>query len=239
MRPMVDEDALTLACRNRALSLVVCTTGAQALSATATGYARASGSFLTDGFRDGMEFSAAGFATSGNNGVRVIESVSALSITTKGDAGRYPSEGIGAIPQPTAEAPAAARTLLVGAPIGRAFDNKKFTPVAGRPYIEEDFVPGTSTLLGSKNGGYVYEEGLYIWKWYGLEGKGEGGIRRPANAIKALFAPGTVLFANGIPVRVRGDASVKTSQILPQTNGWAICTATIPWRAETINTVAA
>ena len=233
---MVDEDALTLAFRNRMLTLAVVTTGAQTLSATATGYARASGSFLTDGFRDGMEFTPSGFA---DNTVRVIKTASALTIETRSDAARYPTEGTGSIPQPSAEAPAAGRTLSVGIPLGRAFDNKKFQGSAGRPYIEEDYVPATSTLLGTKNGGYVYEEGLYVIKWYGLEDKGTGGIRKPVNALKALFAPGSVVFASGLPVRVRADTTVKSGQILPQGDGCAVCTVTVPWRAETINVVAA
>jgi hypothetical protein len=205
-------------------------------SATATGYARATGSFLTEGFADGMEFLPAGFA---DNTIRVIDSVSALTITTKADAARYQSEGTGSIPQPTVEAPLAGRSFSVGNPVGRAFDNKRLKPATGRPYTEEDYVPGASTLLGQKTGGYVYEEGLYVIKISGLENKGTGAIRRWVNAMKALFAPGTVVFANGLPVRVRDDATVKSSQILPQGNGWAVCTVTVPWRAESVNQVAA
>lgn len=238
---MIDSDLATLALRNRMLTLAVCTTGSMSLSATATGYARTSGSFLADGFRDGMEFLAAGFATSGNNGYRVIESVSALNITTISTAARYLSEGAGSIPQPIAEAEGSGRTLFVGLPQGRALDNKVFAPKPGRPYIEEDFVPGGHALIGYPSQGSRNEEtGLYVVKWYGLEGKGGGGIRRSVDKLRALFAPGTVLsLGDGTVVRMSRNAAAVAGQILPQGDGWAVCTVSIPWRADSTNVIAA
>jgi hypothetical protein len=227
---MIDSDLATLALRNRMLTLAVATTGSTTLSATSTGYTRATGSFLTDGFRDGMEFLAAGFATSGNNGYRVIDSVSALTIVT--------SNGVAA---PTVEGPAIGRTLSVGLPQGRALDNKPFTPVSGRPYIEEDFVPGGHALIGYPSQGSRNEEsGLYVIRYYGLEGKGEGGIRRPVDALKRLFAPGTVLsLSDGTAVRMSRDSAAVAGQILPQGDGWAVCVVSIPWRADTTNLITA
>lgn len=221
---MIDSSAALLSLRNRVLGLSVCTTGSQTLSATATGYARTAGSFLADGFADGMEFSVSGFA---NNGSRVIDSVTALNVTTTP-----------ATNPPVAETAAAGRTLSVGLPIGRAWSNRRdfSKPPEGRPYIDEDFVPGTHSLItASAQNGMVTEDGLYVIKWYGLEGKGETGIRKCVDALKALFTPGTVV-GN---VRVRTDTSVRSGQILPQGNGWALCTVTIPWWALTNNLVAA
>lgn len=50
------------------------------LSATATGYARATGSFLTDGFAPGMQITAAGFTTAANNGRSTVVAVTATSL---------------------------------------------------------------------------------------------------------------------------------------------------------------
>lgn len=227
---MIDSDLATLALRNRMLSLAVCTTGSTTLAATTTGYTRSTGSFLADGFRDGMEFLAAGFATPGNNGYRVIESVSALAIITTS-----------AVSQPTVEAPASGRTLSVGLPQSRALDNKRFKPTTLLPYIEEDFVPGGHALIGYPSQGSRNEEtGLYVVKWYGLEGKGEGGIRRPVDALKRLFAPGTVLaLGDGTTIRMSRDSAVVAGQILPQGDGWAVCVVSIPWRADTTNLITA
>lgn len=57
-------------------------TGATTLDATATGYERAAGSFLTDGFRVGMLVEASGYVGSGFNGLSVITAVDALTMDT-------------------------------------------------------------------------------------------------------------------------------------------------------------
>jgi hypothetical protein len=213
--------ATHMALRNRALSLIVATTGSVSLSATATGYHRASGSFVTDQFLTGMEFVPAGFAS---NTPRVIKSVTDSDITTTTAV--------------TVEAEAAARSLTVGIPSLRAYENVEFTPVTGRPYFEEDFVPATTTLMGTRDGGYVYEDGLYIAKWYGLPKFGVAALRRSVDALKLLFAPGSAFTVGTNVVRVRTDISSQTGQIIPLTNGWVALTLTIPWRAESMNTFA-
>jgi hypothetical protein len=55
-------------------------TGADALSVTAAGYARTAGSFITDGFKQGMEVRASGFSNLANNGVSVVDTVSAQAL---------------------------------------------------------------------------------------------------------------------------------------------------------------
>ena len=57
------------------------TTGLTSLSATATGYARAAGSFITDGFLVGTPITVTGFGTVGNNGTAVVTAVTATSLT--------------------------------------------------------------------------------------------------------------------------------------------------------------
>jgi hypothetical protein len=59
----------------------VSTTGAASLSATATGYARASGSFVTNGFRVGDTVTVSGFTNPQNNGQAVVTAVAATSLT--------------------------------------------------------------------------------------------------------------------------------------------------------------
>jgi uncharacterized protein DUF4397 len=51
------------------------------LSATATGYARATGSFLTDGYRVGQTITASGFTNAANNGRSVVTAVTATALT--------------------------------------------------------------------------------------------------------------------------------------------------------------
>jgi hypothetical protein len=216
---VIDTGAASLSLRSRLLSLSVCTTGSQTLAATGTGYSRAAGSFIADGFADGMEFVPAGFT---DNTPRVIETVTALNIATT--------------TANTAQTAGAGRSLSVGLPQGRAFGNREFKPTSGSPYVVVEFVPGAHSLLtATAQNGMATEDGLFVIKWYGLEKLGELGIEKCVDKVKALFTPGTVIGS----VRVRSDTSVRSGQILPQGNGWALCQITVPWWALSNNAIAA
>jgi hypothetical protein len=224
---MIDLEAVKLALRNRARALLVATTGAASLSATSTGFARLAGSFAADGFAEGEEFVAAGFGVAGNNGPRVISNVQPLLVTTT--------------TAPVTEAAAGGRSLVVGLPQTRSWENKAVPRLAGRPYVDENFVPATHALTaGPAQGGFITETGLYVITWFGLENADTGGINKPMNALKALFAPGTVLLASdGTRVRIRGDVAPQSGQIIPQLNGWAANQLRIPWLAQSLNVIAA
>lgn len=58
----------------------VATTGAQSLSASVGGFARAAGSFITDGITNGMVITSSGFASAGNNGRFRVTTASALTL---------------------------------------------------------------------------------------------------------------------------------------------------------------
>lgn len=229
---MLDSVTAQLALRNRAVSVTVATTGTLAtLSATATGYARSSGSFLTDGFAPGMEITlVTGFSTSGNNQAttvqgRVITSVTALAITCTGCA---------------VEAAGGSRVITTGLPFDRAWENKAFEPTSGRPYVEEDFAPATSELISvPANGGSLEETGLYVLKVYGVANTGLGAIHKTVDALKLLFTPGTTITSGSDQIRVRGDVGPFAGQMIPQGDSWTVRTLTIPWRARTTNAIAA
>lgn len=220
---MIDTTAATLAFRNRALTLSVCTTGSTTLSATTTGYARTTGSFRTDGFLPGMEITPSGFAA---NTVDVITAVATLTLTTASAR--------------TAEVAASGRTISVTVPENRQWDNVALDPPSGRPYLTEEFVPATNTLLTlPASMGTLEETGLYVLAWHGLSDKGTGSIRKCVDALKALFSPGTTVVAGSDVIHVRTDTSVRTSQLIPQGNGWTACVLTVPWKTRTTNAIAA
>lgn len=220
---MIDTTAATLALRNRALSLTVCTTGSTSLAQTTTGFTRSAGSFVTDGFKPGMEVTPAGFAT---NTVGIITAVSALSLTVNGTRNADPET--------------AGRTLSVGFPALRAFENIDFQPVAGRPYVTEQFIQGGGPVLKTITAasGTVEETGIYVLTWYGLANYGLS-IRACVDALKALYAPGTSLAVGSDTLRVRADLGPFTGQMIRQDGGWMALTLTIPWRAWTTNAIAA
>ena len=57
-------------------------TGVTTIDATATGYSRAAGSFLTDGFAVGQTVTASGYTGSGFNGKSIVTAVTALTMDT-------------------------------------------------------------------------------------------------------------------------------------------------------------
>jgi hypothetical protein len=81
------------------------TTIRASLSATATGYARTTGSFMADGFAVGRQITASGFATAANNGRSTITALTDATLTV--------SKTVPTVP----EAEAGARTIVADATI--------------------------------------------------------------------------------------------------------------------------
>lgn len=225
---MLDSSVAQLAMRNRARGLSVATTGSTTLVATTTGYTRASGSFLTDGFVVGVELLPAGFST---NNPDVITAVSALSITTANTH--------------TAQASGSGRTLSVGLPSLRSWEGIGIEPTEGLHFLEEEWVPATSEVITlPASSGTMQEAGLYVLRWYGLQRYGSTPIRKCVDALRALFTPGTNITAGASTVRIGTPRSASAvgptaSQILPDGKGWLACTVRIPWWSQTTNVVAA
>ncbi len=218
---MTSIDALDFAFRTRAEAILVATTGAITLAATTSGYTRTTGSFLDDGFRVGMELAASGFTS---NPTDIITEASALTLkvqTTR-----------------TAETAASGRTLSVGWPAVRCYPNTAAQPIAGRPFVEAEAIPGGNTLrAGPAQGGTTEQTGLYVVRWYGLAAMGAGGVRRAIDALAAHFTPGTTLTVGTDVARVRGDIAPTISQLIQRPGGWCQCTLTIPWRVFSTNAV--
>lgn len=229
---MISARLAQLALRARLLGTTVCTTGAVSLSATSTGYARASGSFQTDGFEVGAEItSVSGYAIAGNNQAttaqgRIITAVTATTIDCAGCA---------------ADGAAAGRTITVGLPFQRARENVAFTPVPNFPYWEEQFVPATNRAVTyPANGAYVEDDGIYLVKWFGLSGKGPEAIRRGVDAVLARFTPGTsILLSDGTTLRIPMLLGPRGGEITPIAGGWSYVAIEIPYIGNSLNVVAA
>jgi uncharacterized protein DUF4128 len=208
-----------LALQNRLAGVTVVTTGTMTLAATATGYTRAAGSFLTDGFAAGMEVTPVGFTTTTR---QMVTKVEALTLTT----GAH-----------TVDSAAGSRSLAVGLPEIRAWENIGVTPIAGRPYVEADYVPATAQLLTAPSaGGVVEETGLYVTRLYGVANTGFLALAKYAGAILALFPPGATLnLSDGSALRYRENPGPFRGSARADTPGFAVVTITVPWRSYTTN----
>lgn len=224
---MIDTKALRLAMRNRALTLVVATTGSTSLASTANGFSRSAGSFVDEHFEIGMEVTPTGFT---DNTPGIVEYISATDLYIKG--GR------------SAQASGSGRSLVVGLPALRMWDRLQAqendtalsdADLQGRPVIAEERIPpiGYRNTLGS-----VIEEGRYVLTWYFLDGYGTNAIDRSEDALKALFTPGTPLLS-GSDVVVRGDTWNLPQQPQRIDGGWLAINISVPYRAQSTTAAAA
>ena len=220
---MISHPLMQLAMRAQLLTVAVCTTGAVSLSATATGYARAAGSFLTDGFQPGMELTASGFSTSGNNGVKVITAVSDLAIACSGCA---------------VEA-AGTRTLAVALPSLRFWENTDPTQTPAAPYLIEQYLPGPATRDSIGPIARLTAEPMYVVQIAVPENTGRGAAASYADAILAVFPPGLALtsLSNGDVLKVRGDTAPYRGQLVRGEPNTAVVTVSIPFRCHSLNSI--
>ncbi len=213
---------MQLALRARLLTLQACTTGSVSLSATATGYARASGSFLTDGFRPGMEVAGTGFANAANNAAKTITAVTATKLTCAG----------------TVTEAAGTRTLAVGLPAARAWENVETSTKTGEPFVVEQFVPGGTTQFAAGPGGMMEAQALYSVQVYVPTKYGVGAAHGYIDALMTLFAPRVAMtLTNGDTLRVRADTGPYRGQLISREPGWATVPFTAPLRLYTKNPV--
>ncbi len=218
---MYDRRAVRLALRAKLATLVVATTGSTALEATATGYARASGSFLADGFAIGMEVTPVAFTQTDPG---VITGISALTMAIAG--GR------------AVQASGSGRSLQAGLPSRREYENVSFTPTAGAPYVREQYVPGPGTKITYGPTGIVEYLPLYVPQIHVPSGVGVGAADAYADALITLFAPGTpITLAAGSELRVRGDSTPSSGQLLQSSPGFALVPVTVPLLLRTRNSI--
>lgn len=229
---MINHLQILYAIRTKLLTLSVCTTGSVQISATQSGglsgYARASGSFLTDGFAIGQEITASGFGTAANSGLSVITDISPDGLSLK----------VSKTPATIVEA-AGARTLAVVLPSTRVWTQKPLAPSAilpGVPFLEEGYVRGSAKLQTVGPSGRIFALPLYLVRFYAADNVGLEALSKYADAVLSLFAPKTAFaLTNGDTVRVRGDLAPYAEEIFPDQPGWSVLPVHVPLFVETTN----
>lgn len=217
---MVNHEAIQLACRARALTLVVCTTGSMTLAATGSTYTRSTGSFITDGFRLGMEVTPSGFTDTTR---RVVTNVEALTLTVDS--------------APTAQVAASGRTLTVGLPQTVILENGIITPPTnGVPYAVEQYLPGGLERITMGAFGMIEATPLYLLDFYGVKSAGMSALAKYADKTIEHFAPTTPLvLSTGDTAVVRGQPGPTRSQLAAIHTGQPVMRVTIPLRCRTAN----
>lgn len=219
---MIDHEGIQLALRARLLTLTVADTGSMSLGATTTAYTRATGSFLTDGFRVGMEVDATGFVAA-NNGLAVITQLTATVMTVDKTL--------------TTQAASAGRQLVAGLPSRQAWENLAFPPDTGKPYVEEQYVPGP---MGQETVGPLGQ--LEVFPLYNVqvhvpENVGIGAAARYADTLIDLFTPRTAMAVGSDTLRVRTDTGPFRGQLRRFVPGFAVVPVTVPLRLRTPNSI--
>lgn len=218
---MLDHLKVLKALRTTLLSVKVAQTPATTLTATGTGFTRAAGSFITDGMVPGMEVLPAGFT---NNDPAVIKTVSALAITT------YQAN--------TVESAASGRSLTVGIPSIRSWENTNKKRVQQYWYFDEDYSPGGSYVYGLGSKSFVEHTPMYFAKIEGLDGIGVEALYKMAHAIMTAFPPMLVLQFEGTDiVRVMSEPAPYIGQLVNREEGAPEIVVTIPLIAETSNPI--
>lgn len=226
------------AARARLATMAVCTTGATSLSATATGYARAAGSFVADGFAVGMEFRGAGFANAVNNGVGVITRVDPLALRVSLYVVSYSTPGVRTVTRPAtvAEGAAGGRTLSVGLPTFAAWQNVVFTPETSIPYWDEQYVRGPAALNTIGSNGRITGEPMYLPRINVQSDTSFEAASRYADAMVNAFPPGDkIVLPSGDVLEIRGDPAPYAGQLLPNGAGFAGLLCTVPLRVRSWN----
>lgn len=196
---MINDYDAVMALRGRLRTLLVSSTGVTTLGNTEMAFTRPTGSFAEDGFVAGMEVVPSGFT---DNTPVVVRRVSDLSMTF--DEPR------------TVEPEATGRSLTVGIPPIRVWENVKVDTPVSRWYIDEDYIPGSPFRVTSTFEGEYENNPVYVIRLAGLSGRSIKALYTVATAILRLFKPGTTMvLPDGTNLRVRSEPAPYRGQVLP------------------------
>jgi hypothetical protein len=179
------------ALRQLLATVIQATVTATNLSVTGTGYTRAAGSFLADGFLPGAELRASGFGKAGNNGTAQLLAVSATTLTV--DTAQRP------VPL-SAESAGATATLAIAMPAASVLEGTPTPPPKATAPHWRDFVlraPESSRRVSVGVGARRRHRGIYqITLFYPLTDAGPGAAEAMADAVRQVLEANETLLYN-------------------------------------------
>lgn len=204
------EAAIRAALETHLVGTTIAGTGSRGdIGATATGYVRAAGSFLADGFGVGDTVRPSGFAD--QTLARVLAVSDAVLVVDR---------------DVTPESAGAAVVLDVVLPARRRFEGQPFARPKDQPWLRAALRPQASPLVAFGSGGVIRYQGAFLVELAEPVDAGRGLARaeRLAGALRRQFRPGSRIGDLGIRV---GEATRGTLQeqadflVLPLSIDWA------------------
>ena len=218
---MMDHHAVLLAIRNRLLGVEFSTTGTTTLASTRNGYTRAAGSFITDGFKVGMEVTPVGFANTEKQYVRAVE---ALTLYTRSTL----------VP----ESSAGGRSIQALIPERMAWENRELSDTpADTFWIQEEYLAGGNDKIGTGPNAWINYYPIYTLNIHGPRDVGSAAHYSMADKILELYPPTDALtLADGTVVRIRSRPGPNRGNLMQSAEGQAYVNVSIPlWvRAQNI-----
>ena len=129
---------------------------------------------------------------------------------------------------------------IAALPAKRMWENSEpaSAPTSSEEYVTESFEPGGGRLYGSRVGGQVKDEGLYILTWYGLANRGTQALSASLRTLLDCFPPGSKIAASdGSYVHIKGDVIPWRTKITNPTDlpGRAVSVVRIPFYVLHLN----
>lgn len=162
------------------------------VSAEATGYRRADGSFVADGFFAGDTILAAGFSEAGNDGAAILRAVSDTELTVERAL--------------TPEAAGSPVSIVATLPAARKFDGQPFVRPADAPWLRVALRPVAGTVAAFGAGGVLRHRGTLLVDLFEpvANGFGLARLERLAAGLRGHFQAGGAIPRDGLAVRILG-----------------------------------
>ena len=170
-----------------------------------------------------MEVLGAGFSEAANNARFTVTAATALTLTVSGSL--------------TTESAGSGKSLTVGLPLGRAWENIAYEATTSAPWIEEQLIPAGSRQITVGPLGTLETRVLYQLQVHVPEDVGIGAANRYADTLLTLFAPRTAITFGSDTARVRTDVGPFRGQLLRRRAGFATVPVTFPIEIRSANTI--
>lgn len=186
------------------------------IAATATGYQRAAGSFLDDGFQVGDTVQPSGFADTAA-AIVIALSDSVMVVDRK----------------VTPESAGAAVSLAATIPERRKFEGQPFQKPKDKPWLRAALRPAGAPLVAWGSGGLLRHHGSFLVELFEPvdSGRGLARIERLSAALCAHFKAGRAVLHGAARVRITGARRAAVQESLEALS----LPVTIDWACEAVN----